>query len=1044
MEKYEGYSVLITDTKSRRGTGTLFYMEGDKHFYVFTCAHVIYGAKSVQIEMLVDVSGRDPEKFVVQVASNHFYYSPIDEVTVISEWQSKHTCDIAVIECEKGDIPLASSQYFVYPMTKREEIISVGYPYSEGNSSLYYQQTELLAGVEKVLEKENYFVIRVNSSFLNTSDRESELRGFSGSPVWDKNEADKGMYLFGGLIAFGEGSNIPRSQLNVMKARAIQSLMRDVFDIYIESCIPGVPKEDIAPGYISTADDTRDQKAVRDSWMENEKNRARTYVDNLKLQKCIEVCRETISNSEFEKCTIEQKYNIYAVLLMAYRLARDYESYDCVSDEMHSAGIRDSRENLYNAVRYFEDSDYDKAEVFIQMAIQAEPDGNVEHVVKLAIEVCRDVSAEVSLLSPVIGRNDQLLIEPKSPSEEESIYQMLGFIFAHRFRNMARAIRCLNRAYRISGNFIILETLATVYYFNSIRNAYIEEGSDRINPLKIDQSEIEKARDAYLRLMDTADDLYFRGMISRTGIQMYKCFYFMHDNFRIYRHYKDLIKYYRFHNQEEKRDIQRCYLEVAVLKEPVDLCAFDALTERDREFISLSTLVHSVLKLFGQGISAPVSITEKELHDVLKEAEKKLANLVGSQAQNQLYEGIRIALINLYGNGVLRFQWDALPQIRMHFSYIKNELAAESIGLYVDELERKDFTVSEKKYKQFFDKYQDVISFNEWCHFYTRNGRDDIVKELYDSVFKERNFLIKDQQEYFYREYIMFYMIHRYNLIVPIRCFVEHRNEIKDIFLQMFFETELNFSTTTFNSPDIMIDTVHELFDEGIIDEKECREKCLIINMLNCRLAEAEAYVDPSHERQIHLASKYELTFFAWKGIGVIPNPHWKAMQSYTSWKQFHANRSEKCVQSVVEVLSKYNYCSRKTIVVDLWGIYAIIKLGFLKIFNHFDKIYVTHYTVSRALYEISNVNDKDIHIILFNLRMARNVVLQSPTLEEQLQIRSENRTYTEADSTLLLAETLDCPALVGDFCSHIEQRFCERVIRLEQLEELYKYLEGV
>lgn len=39
MRQYEAYSVLITDEKGKRGTGTLFYAENAASFYVLTCAH---------------------------------------------------------------------------------------------------------------------------------------------------------------------------------------------------------------------------------------------------------------------------------------------------------------------------------------------------------------------------------------------------------------------------------------------------------------------------------------------------------------------------------------------------------------------------------------------------------------------------------------------------------------------------------------------------------------------------------------------------------------------------------------------------------------------------------------------------------------------------------------------------------------------------------------------------------------------------------------------------------------------------------------------
>ena len=78
MEVIEGYSVLITDNEhSSRGTGTLFYsLEDPKHFYIFTCAHVIDKAEKVTIRMLLPTDS-DPEEITVEANKNQFIFSPI-------------------------------------------------------------------------------------------------------------------------------------------------------------------------------------------------------------------------------------------------------------------------------------------------------------------------------------------------------------------------------------------------------------------------------------------------------------------------------------------------------------------------------------------------------------------------------------------------------------------------------------------------------------------------------------------------------------------------------------------------------------------------------------------------------------------------------------------------------------------------------------------------------------------------------------------------------------------------------------------------------
>lgn len=94
--------------------------------------------------------------------------------------------------------------------------------------------------------------------------------------------------------------------------------------------------------------------------------------------------------------------------------------------------------------------------------------------------------------------------------------------------------------------------------------------------------------------------------------------------------------------------------------------------------------------------------------------------------------------------------------------------------------------------------------------------------------FDERKYLIEDQPEYFYRSYIDFTLAHQFDLTPALRCFVEHSDEFKDIFIYMSFEMDLKFATCTFNDPDQMLDDVKILLDEGLYTEADYNEKCLM------------------------------------------------------------------------------------------------------------------------------------------------------------------------------------------------------------------------
>lgn len=267
MKQHEAYSVLITDERGRRGTGTLFYAEGSSFFYILTCAHVIYTSETVTIHVLI-ATDDGPEEQTIIAEKSQFHFSPIDKVAQIGD-ETTHTCDVAIIECPLGGLPLQPTRYSMYPMTSGERIVAIGYPQG-GEGPVYYQQDELSAEVLRSHKNENYFVIRIDEGFLNAADRESELKGFSGSPVWDEKMLGDQVYLFGGLIASGAWGNVSRGRVNVMTAMLFQSLMKDEFGVTVEMRLPTVKDNDIAPGY-EESEETDDQIIVRSGWVENER-----------------------------------------------------------------------------------------------------------------------------------------------------------------------------------------------------------------------------------------------------------------------------------------------------------------------------------------------------------------------------------------------------------------------------------------------------------------------------------------------------------------------------------------------------------------------------------------------------------------------------------------------------------------------------------------------------------------------------------------------------------------------------------------------------
>lgn len=1048
----EEYSVLILDKEEKKqGTGTLFYEQGSDRFYVFTCAHALDNLEEIHVRILTDPKGEEAQEWEAVAWAAQVVYSPIDQVVSLSASEKRHSCDIAVIVCEKKDLPIRPTEFMFYSMDEKEMIQAVGYPGRyEPKEPLYYQQDELKGKVIKCQKQGNHFVIRVDDPFMNQADRVAELKGFSGSPVWEGESCQRDVFLYGGLIAYTGDGDASRARVNVMKGRLIQSLMKEAFGVQTENYLPGIPVEDIAPGcQLPDVNDTGgsgaealketaaiDLHVVRDSWIAHETKKIITYIDALWMQSAIDTALDAISNREFKNCTEEQRLHVYRRLMECYRACRDFDRYDEVLTQMNSEGICDKEQDFHLAVRYLEEGNYELADESIEKALEQNPAGKTEKVFQLTIQAMKDETCQVSVFKPVLGSSDQLLFTSCSLREEEGIYQILGYVLGMRFHQWGRAVRCLNRAYKISGNLMILETLATTYYFYSMRDAYIEEGTDRVDPLKINQADLYKARNSYLRILAAADERYKAGLIKRTGLQMFKCFVFLKDNYRIYRHYQDMMEYYEFQDREQLRMTQIDYLYVAIKRGRQKISSFQGLTKNDKKYFELLTELETWMRIFDSGISKKVEIPQNDLLRLVSYAEKVLQELEKEteNEQNLNRNILRIDLINLYGNGILRYRWSAIDAVKRHYQALEKEkaeeLELESLGLYLFELESGDYQASERKYREFFEKHKNVISYTEWIHFYTRNGRRDQSRKLYESAFEDRKYLIEEQPEYFYRAYIMFIIDNQLDLKYALECFINHRSEMEDDMVRMLLEVELQFDSCSFNDPELMLGNIELLYQEGLMLEDDYRYKSLIVNMLNGRLKEAGKYINPEHTKSPDLLTKAEMAFCILCGANAGTNPHWNPMSGWSLKDIFRKYAQEKWRKNSIDVLAAYSVKERKTMAVDLWALYIMACQETIGMLGDFSQVYITHRTFSDCIQEANNTNDPIIRRLLTIFASADNIVWRSPTLEEQLLVRNENEIYEEFYGALAVAEVMDCPILLGEHRYPIPERFHSRIIR--------------
>ena len=196
MKDYNGYSVLIKSDSGKSGTGILYCEKDTENFYIITCAHVVINTSQLKICILQPDSIEGEKEIYIDVDSNNIYYPPYLEDDELKNSEMPYLYDAAIIECKKGNInmDLKATSYCLSCPKELDLLTVVGYPSSISDERIYFQQINLSAQTDKVSINDNKFIIKIIGDELNDSDRYDELKGFSGSPLWEKEELVKKWY----------------------------------------------------------------------------------------------------------------------------------------------------------------------------------------------------------------------------------------------------------------------------------------------------------------------------------------------------------------------------------------------------------------------------------------------------------------------------------------------------------------------------------------------------------------------------------------------------------------------------------------------------------------------------------------------------------------------------------------------------------------------------------------------------------------------------------------------------------------------------------
>ena len=1027
------YSVFITDEKrTSSGSGVLFYPGTGEKIYVFTCAHVLDElAEPFQIYYFLPV---DREKEIYQVRKlegvrEQVKYSPIDEISQNEGKMIKHSIDAAVICLEKEkEFNLSATDYFIGETHKGDIVLAQGFPGGETEVEELLDYVEGTYGkvLHNAANKEN-ILWQIEDSHLDPGNRVYELNGFSGSPVWNLEENEKSIV---GLFTNGAGRTIYRGKVHAVKIEAIRSIMKIFFQIRMESKILGIPEEDVAPekekaSCFSEGEDIEISNGY-DEWLVGQTEKVRAYIDDVKFQNAIDTARSAINDSRFVKCSKKAASNHMKHLLYCYEGCYLYEEYDKLEKEMQRRGFLEGHDPLRWITLNFGKRNFKETIGFAEELLQKEDVGeNLKIIAEVYASISRayvENAPSEETIGKFLDEKECLIRKIDDMGTEALVYQMLGYVYGEHYKQYVKAVRCLNRAYRLEQDHAVLETLGCAYYFLAIHDALRED--DTVDIEKVDRVSLYKARECFLILLDKADELYLTAMMKREGGVIYNTFYFEQDNYRILTLYPVLMKNLPDDDAKMKRDFEMKYARTQCQSGSIDLTQFCALTEKDRIlFLALAEEINMLhmLDFKSRAYLQNIPNLDKNLCAVIENTERKLPKI---DEKEQL--SVISLLLNLYRWGKYLFGWDVISRMEEHMKYIRsngNQKMITTFDNFIYECSH-ELEQAEERYIRSWEENPSFELWQEILQFYKRNNMLDKADEMFEKLFTEQKEYVESEPEYAYRAYILYILDYQRDLKKALQFYVTYKDEMKDGDIREFWESELMMCTNSFNNPEQFEEERRLLVEQGLMPEEEFHRISLVAYMCNLDSENAWKHFSKDNPRfgrfeqegySIPALTKEGAQFLIWQKV--YP-PHmemgWRAInlqRANEAGKQFER---EEWHISPENIAKKLKYEIHRSIAIDVWGLYLLAIEEKLEILEKFDCVYVTHFSVCRMLDEITHFKNENIEVILAYLESAAHVKLQSPRFETQLQLR-ENAKYYEPCSTIAMAVEAGVPAVIGE-----------------------------
>lgn len=1016
--KTRGYSVLVSnETSNDQGSGLLYYPGSGEQLYVFTCAHVVDGADKVRVSLLIPAAAEQGEYDVCHLTApkEQIYFSPLDQKISDGSGGMQHSHDVAVIVLYKDR--LLALNRTVYCVAEAEDFMQVcaqGYPGGRRNGEdLLFALDHTEGKIKTVSRKNQIFEWRIENSAIDPGDRETELQGFSGSPVWEISNQEQ--YSVVGLMTAGKRTNVFRGIVQSIKMRYVQSIMKNRFGITMETTLPWIPEEDIADGeelrYDGTLPEANKGESAQDAWLTEQRHKVRALIDDMKISDAIDLCRQLLEDSRFSKCSEANRMLLAQHLMYCYDTCGMEQEAEALEQWMQQQKWIEKHDanrwltKLFSLQRYEdvlafaqtipkENPSYNRAKFFSDMARAFVYKAGAEETVGLYVDETEN------------------LRKPTHDADTDAFYlQIIGYVYVSCYRMPEKAIRCLNRAYKINHQAIVCETLAGAYFHLAIKEALDERG--QIVQEKIDRDNLYKARACFLIIIDQEDELCFRGAIQRMGWEIYHTFVLLRDSYRVLTLYPMMKKYFPFKNQEDRRSVERDYANIVVQGGTIDFGQFSALTQEEREMFQAGADMNGFLDAFEMGNLLANPETEQVLNHMIQRAENTV-----QQTEGDIQLTFRRSLMLLYRIGTYLFKKNYLDKMQLHLEEIQKTSNRALINCMEQIVYECGHTYAENV--RYFEKvFREAPSMNTWTDLvkiHIRSGNLDQAEEMYQDLLENHRELYQEAPEYAYRAYLDFICIYHRDLKNALKCFLAGKEWFLDRYIKDFWELDLKERTFDFNDPDKTEEKLRPFMEKGLLPADDYYYRVFRAYLENLDGPKTdELFVHLPHRTPNGQWIWAEVKYLAWRKRVKPGNYAFERNMMpekvETILRQFE---NESGVDPAIRKRLKRRFELERICVLDAWTFYLLAVKDKLNLLEGLDQVYVTHMTVDTLLNEIVEQTNKPARKALDFIEGNGGVQIISASFEWQIAVR-DKVFYDESAGAAAVALEKKCVAVIGN-----------------------------